>query len=56
MLQYVLPCNVDELPKATIRGLCNKGQELDREYYVSMDEATGDIVYFGTGLSIIRYA
>ena len=50
-----MPCVVEELPKATLRGLCNKGQELDREFYLSMDEATGDIVYFGVGLSTIRY-
>ena len=51
----MLPCIVEELPKAVIRGLCNKGEELDREYHLSMDEATGDIVYFGIGLSSIRY-
>ena len=37
-----------------MRGLCNKGAELDREYYLSMDEKSGDIVYFGVGQSSIR--
>ena len=37
-----------------MRGLCNKGAELDREYYLSMDEDSGDIVYFGVGQSSIR--
>ena len=53
-LQYMMPCTVGELPLMRMRGLCNKGAELDREYYLSMDEESGDIVYFGVGQSSIR--
>ena len=49
-----MPCVVENLPKMIMRGLCNKGAELDREYYLSMDEESGDIVYFGVGQSIIK--
>ena len=53
-MQYMMPCVVVDLPMMRMRGLCNKGAELDREYYLSMDEENGDIVYFGVGQSSIR--
>ena len=54
-LQHTLPCILTDHPVMTLRGLCNQGGGLDRKFSLSMDEETGDIVYFGNKFSRIRF-
>ena len=52
--QYPMPCMVEDLPLFTLRGLCYKGDNIDREFVLTMDEVSGDIVFFGKHYSSIR--
>ena len=54
LLQYVMPCVLTTLPEMNLRGLCNPGKEVDRVFTLSMDESTGDLVYYGDTYSTIR--
>ena len=50
-----MPCLVEDLPQFTLRGLCYNGVGIDNGFVLTMDEDSGDIVYFGTHYSSIRW-
>ena len=55
IFQHVLPCLLENLPMFTLRGLCYNGVGIDEEFVLTMDEETGQTVFFGKTYSTIRF-
>ena len=55
LFQNVLPCLLEDLPLFNLRGLCYNGVGIDEEFVLTMDEESGQTVFFGKTYSTIRF-